>query len=139
MRTKQYKISLYDSDLDIIKKYQDELGMNRSEFVREAIRKYDISKNTNIVIELDENFLEKVIYHLAKIGNNINQIARIANTEKHIGKSNIEAILENQQEINKCVADAFETILKMKESGLIRSVKKLEIKDDDYKESFEEI
>ena len=60
MRTKQYKISLYDSDLDIIKKYQDELGMNRSEFVREAIRKYDISKNTNIVIELDENFLEKV-------------------------------------------------------------------------------
>ncbi|WP_307993106.1 plasmid mobilization relaxosome protein MobC [uncultured Clostridium sp.] len=139
MRNKQYKISLYDSDLDIIKKYQNELGMNRSEFVREAIRKYDISKNTNIVIELDENFLEKVIYHLAKIGNNINQIARIANTEKHIGKLDIDNILENQKDINKCVADAFETILKMKETGLIRSVKKLEIKDDNYKESFEEI
>ena len=42
MRTKQYKITLYDADLEVIEKYSKALKMNRSEFIREALRQYDI-------------------------------------------------------------------------------------------------
>lgn len=140
MRTKQYKITLYDADLEVIEKYSKALKMNRSEFIREALRQYDIKEGSNIILEFDENFFEKIIYHLAKIGNNINQIARIANTEKHVGNLNINNILENQKDIKQCISEAFNTIHEMKEAGLIKSVQKLKIENDDtYKESYEEI
>lgn len=40
-----------------------------------------------------------VLRHLAAIGNNINQIARVANGTGHIGKDDIDAIKSMQAQI----------------------------------------
>lgn len=67
------KISMDESLHQTSKEKAKELGISLSELVRQFL------KNGKVVEKKDDKAL---VYHLNKIGNNINQIARKINSEK---------------------------------------------------------
>ena len=70
---KYLKVGMEDSLHQISKDKAKEVGITLSEFVRQLL------KNGKVIEKNDDKI---IIYHLNKIGNNINQIARKINSEK---------------------------------------------------------
>ena len=60
-----------------------ELGMNQSAYVREHL----FSKNNKIYVFRN---VKTILSELRKIGNNINQIAKTANTQGYVNQSDID-------------------------------------------------
>lgn len=78
---------------------------NRSEFIRESIL------NNYIIINDDTN-LRELVYEVNKIGNNINQITKLANQSKEIGQEQMKALKEQTDEIRSLV---FHSLMKHNE------------------------
>lgn len=74
LTTEEKQKLLYNSKL---------MGITATEYILLCIRRKRI-------VVCDD--FPKLIYHLSKIGNNINQIAAIANTNKYISQSSIDEI-----------------------------------------------
>jgi soluble P-type ATPase len=72
--------------------------MNLSEYILHS------AKNSKIILVDD---LPKLVVEIIRIGTNINQIARVANAQKHVGKAHLQ-MLENdmakiQQQLNAII------------------------------------
>ncbi|MCD8215224.1 MAG: MobC family plasmid mobilization relaxosome protein [Clostridiales bacterium] len=81
-----------------IKEKMQKIGMtNLSEFVRLAVA-------VNPVVNLDMNAIYKLSYEMNRIGNNINQIAKMANTSKHIYKSDIDEVNAGLKQLNNFIS-----------------------------------
>jgi hypothetical protein len=80
------------------KRKADELNLSMSEMVRSSYTRIDAKVEKKVVHSADP----KLIFQLAKIGNNVNQIARILNQN---GESNLDNL-----EILKSIESALEDI-----------------------------
>ncbi|OSA97326.1 UNVERIFIED_ORG: hypothetical protein B2H98_08145 [Clostridium botulinum] len=65
------------------------------------------------IIKIDFSSLDNLAYEINKIGVNINQIARIANSDKHIYKSDIEYLREKQERIEEMLCNYYDIVLRL--------------------------
>lgn len=78
---------------------------NRSEFIRESIL------NNYIIINDDTN-LRELVYEVNRIGNNINQLTRLANQNKEVQSEEVGLLKEQVEEIRSLV---FHSLMKHNE------------------------
>lgn len=90
---------LSPKERDMVDKLKGDMTLQ--EFCRYAV----LNKK---IISLDE--LKEVKYQISKIGNNINQIARVANQVGIIGKNDIDSITEGFIEMTKSFRKAADII-----------------------------
>lgn len=90
---------LSPKERDMVDKLKGDMTLQ--EFCRYAV----LNKK---IISLDE--LKEVKYQISKIGNNINQIARVANQVGIIGKNDIDSITEGFIEMTKSFRKTADTI-----------------------------
>ncbi|MCD8214467.1 MAG: MobC family plasmid mobilization relaxosome protein [Clostridiales bacterium] len=75
----------------------NKLGMsNLSEFIR-------FCTTVNQIIQVDIHQFNELIYELNKIGINLNQIAKAANTSKNIYQSDVEEVKRQLAKLNKLI------------------------------------
>lgn len=102
------RVYFYLSDKELtqlnerLEKYPSE---NRSEFIRESIL------NNYIIINDDTN-LRELVYEVNRIGNNINQLTRLANQNKEVQSEEIESLKKQIEEIRSLV---FHSLMKHNE------------------------
>lgn len=72
---------------------------NRSAFIRDAVL------NNYLVIN-DDTHLRDLVYEVNKIGANINQVARLAQQNKHIEQEEIDVLKNHMTVIRKELYDA---------------------------------
>ncbi|SEI97591.1 mobilisation protein (MobC) [Alkalibacterium gilvum] len=78
---------------------------NRSDFIREAVL-------NNYIIVNDDTNLRELIYEVNKIGNNINQLTRLANKTKIVYSDDIENLKKQMNDINLLI---YKTLMKHNE------------------------
>lgn len=76
--TKQVSFYLKDEDLDLLKQKANKAGMNKSEYIRNAIKGNYIQQK--VIPEVNVELSKELKY----IANNLNQIARILNTDPEV-------------------------------------------------------
>lgn len=87
-RTENIKVRLTPSEKGRLQQIITEYGVrNLSEFIRSVL----LTGSYKVTNQKCENLQADTIYHLAKIGNNLNQIAHLANTR---GEVDIEVLEE---------------------------------------------
>ena len=93
-RTERINARLTPSEKEQVERIIAEHGVkNLSEFIRSVL----LTGEYKLISEECENLQADTIYHLAKIGNNLNQIARLANTRKELDI----AVLQELQKIRE--------------------------------------
>ena len=93
-RTERINARLTPSEKEQLERIINEHGVkNLSEFIRSVL----LTGSYKVTSKECENLQADTIYHLAKIGNNLNQIARLANTRKELDI----AVLEELQKIRE--------------------------------------
>lgn len=93
-RTENIKVRLTPSEKEQLQQVIAEYGAkNLSEFIRSVL----LTGSYNVTHEECENLQADLIYELNKIGNNLNQIARLANTRKELDI----AVLQELQKIRE--------------------------------------
>lgn len=88
-KTEKLLLRLTPTDKQNVSYHADLMGISVNEYISRCIRL------KRIVI--CENFPD-LIYHLSKIGTNINQIAAVANTNEYISVKNVEEVKSLMQE-----------------------------------------
>jgi len=74
------KFKCSDNDIFVLDTKMKLSGIkNRSEFIRKTI-------NDSVVVEIDKQYQQKMLYLLTNIANNLNQVAKHCNTKKEIDK-----------------------------------------------------
>ena len=99
-RRRNVKIEFYvdEEELNKITEKAQVMHLDRSKYMRKvAVDGY--------IIKQDYSHLDDMIYELNKIGNNINQIAKVGNANNHISSQDIKEIKENMNKIWDMVAD----------------------------------
>ena len=92
MRGRRIELRLSDSEYAEIKKQAEQAGMKRTQLIRQLIMGHEIRAKPA------EDYL-KLVREINAIGNNINQIAHIANTQKYVDKEQIKYIVEYLDDI----------------------------------------
>lgn len=91
-RSIKVSVRLNDSEHSRLKKQSELSGLSGEALIRSLIMGMDIKP-------IPPNQLGETLRQLSAIGNNINQIARVANGTGHIGKEEIDAIKAMQVQI----------------------------------------
>lgn len=105
-RTNRVVVDLSDKELKRLKeRLKDYRSTNRSEFIRESIL------NNYIIINDDTN-LRELVYEVNRIGNNINQLTRLANQNKKIEAEEIKGLKKQIEEVRSLV---FHSLMKHNE------------------------
>lgn len=102
-RTRKNRIAFYlsDEELNLIEEKLNHTNYtNRSDFIRENLL-------NNIILVNDYKYLRNLVGEINKIGVNINQIARVVNTNQSIYKEHIEVLLVKLDEIWKLIDEKF--------------------------------
>jgi len=112
IKLKQAKVNLYPDQHEILVRRAKENDTNISEYIRQKLElnldEKDIRKKYKEHKEVIEKVADqKLLYHLAKIGANLNQITRRINEKRYV--PNVE-VLQILVEVEK----AFDEIKKMK-------------------------
>lgn len=94
-QTKCIKVRLTENQLVFLNEKVKKTGISREAYLRKLIEGY-------VPNEQPSKELHEVIYQLRKIGNNMNQIARIANSTETI---NQELYKEQTAELSKQILD----------------------------------
>ena len=112
IKLKQSRVNLYPKQHELLKSLAKENGTNVSEYIRQKLN-LNVDKNqARKEYKEHAEVIEKVIdpklnYHLAKIGNNLNQITKKINKKEYVPPIEILEILAR-------VEQAFSDIEKMK-------------------------
>ena len=89
-------VRLTKQEKQIILKKSQACGMKMEPFIRKVVLGQEVK-------ERPPNEYVQLIREVNAIGNNINQIAHIANAEQHISKDKIELVLQLQNELIQLV------------------------------------
>jgi hypothetical protein len=96
-REKSLKFRVSDDEKILIYEQMEKLELtNFSQYSRQMLTK-------GKVIKKDYKELRDLISELGRIGNNINQIAKIANQTQHISENQVIRILEEEKKIQEIV------------------------------------
>lgn len=112
IKLKQAKVNLYPDQHEILVQKAKENGTNISEYIRQkldlTLDENDVRKKYKEHTEVIEKVIDpKLNYHLAKIGNNLNQITKKINSKKYVPSIEVLTILAK-------IEQAFEDLKKMK-------------------------
>ena len=91
-RQKSFHICLTDDEYAKLEKKAKETGLKKAQLLRGFITDNEIRAKPT------EDYL-KLVREINAIGNNINQIAHIANTQKYVDKEQIKYIVEYLDDI----------------------------------------
>lgn len=98
MREKRIELKLSDSEYAEIEKQAKRTGMTRTQLIRQLIM------GNQIRARPPEEYL-KLVRAINAIGNNINQIARVANAQKYVDREQIKHIVDYLDEIMEKVRE----------------------------------
>lgn len=108
-KSKPVGIRFTIDELELIDERAAQIGLERSKYLKKII----LENLSKVVIKIDFNSLDNLAYEINKIGVNINQIAHIANSEKHIYKSDIEYLREKQERIEDMLCKYYDVVLRL--------------------------
>ncbi len=94
---KELEEEALSNDTSIAQLIRDKLGIDLKDTPRSFQRSRKVRSDKKPVVKADPQLL----YHLAKIGNNLNQITKHLNKTKVIDSVVISSIIEIQQELKK--------------------------------------
>ena len=66
-----------------------------SSYARKAL----IERNITVISRFEVQAIKELSLELSRIGNNINQIAKVANSSSKVFKAEVHELLENQKEV----------------------------------------
>lgn len=95
IRRNQFKLSLSDVESELLKQKASEYGISRTDFLRQLIVSGGVQNRPKVDLEM----YGKIQYELNRIGNNINQIAYVANLNKAVDESKLDVIRKQLDEI----------------------------------------
>ncbi|WP_252249115.1 plasmid mobilization relaxosome protein MobC [Clostridium sp. VAP23] len=108
-KSKTIGIRFNMDELKVIEDKANLLNLKPSPFLKEII----LNNMTKVILKVDFSSLDNLAYEINKIGVNINQIARIANSDKHIYKSDIEYLREKQERIEEMLCNYYDIVLRL--------------------------
>ena len=88
VRDKTLGLRLTEDELNIINENANALGISRAEYIMRCV-------NGATMIRMDD--AHAILKELHKQGNNLNQIARVANTTGHIEREDIDDLLRSHK------------------------------------------
>lgn len=112
-KSKSIGIRFTTEELEIIDERATKVNLKRSEYIKECIW----GKSAQPILKIDFSSLDKVAYEINKIGNNINQMAYIANKEHQLYKSDMKYIREQQSHIEDILCDYYDVVLALQEKA----------------------
>ena len=92
---------LSEQEAEIFEQKCKQLGISKSEFIRNCILYGSTVKKT---LFSDER-ADRIIYEMNRIGNNINQIARFVNKDHSVGSDDYERIRKLVSALNDLLMD----------------------------------
>ncbi len=92
---------LSEQEAEVFERKTKQLGISKSEFIRNCILYGSTVKKT---LFSDER-ADRIIYEMNRIGNNINQIARFVNKEHSVGSDDYERIRKLVNALNDLLMD----------------------------------
>ena len=101
LRNRKLTIHLFDEELQLLEKKCQELGISKSEYIRNMILFGNPERNTNF----SEEEAQRLIFEVGKIGNNINQIARYVNMQKSVDGVDMKNLVEEFGELQALIAE----------------------------------
>ncbi|WP_312279733.1 plasmid mobilization protein [Oscillibacter sp.] len=101
MRKKQMIVRLLEEENEVLCMKAEEAQMSKAEYLRNVILYGAAHKTTYFSAENQK----KIIMEMSCIGNNINQIARIANSTKTVNQDEIESIETAVYDLNDLILD----------------------------------
>lgn len=101
-RVRDKKIEFYVTmdELKTIDKKASICKLDRSKYLRKSAME-------NQIINIDLSYLDKLIYEINKIGVNINQIAKVSNSNQYIYNSELKEINQYMDMIWKKISNVF--------------------------------
>lgn len=100
-RTKTIKVRLTEDELKSLNEKVKLSGLSRENYIRSLIEGHDIKA-------LPPDSFHTVIFHLRHIGNNLNQIARVANSS---GEIDTQQYMESVKSLNKEILEIRKRII----------------------------
>ena len=102
---KVYKVSFKLSETELLKLESDakKAGKNRSEYLRELVKN---SKGVDTTFAADRSFF---IRQITGIATNVNQIAKVVNTQGFAYSSDINGIKRDQEDIKRLMQEVLVT------------------------------
>ena len=104
------RVKLSDSEYDTI--WQKSLASNltlsdaiRSLIVFGCIKPDGLDEKSQVLVDKFNELLSQIVYEINRVGNNINQIAHIANTQKYVDREQIKHIVDYLDEIMEKVRE----------------------------------
>jgi len=94
-RTRKLNVYLLDEELAIFDAKADEAEMSKSAFIRNMIMFGEVHERTMF----SKKDTEALLYEVNRIGNNINQIAFRANSNKTIDERDFQNMYDNYMEL----------------------------------------
>lgn len=102
---KNYTVRLSDRELALLELKAELCGMKMSQYIRELI----LEGETVDVSRLEHR--RDIINQIARVGNNINQVAHMANATRSVSEHQIRILLDEMDEIKKLIREAREVWL----------------------------
>ena len=87
----QVRITFPNSDYTIIEEIATKQGLSVASFIRLAT--ISQAKNLHLFPKELEDKMKETVFNIRKIGNNINQIAKYSNEQRHTNPEMIESLL----------------------------------------------
>lgn len=110
-RTNKICFRLTDDELSVIREGSEKAGMTFSAFVRSKVLEPDR------VLQRDsekKKLFRDHIYEINRIGNNVNQVARVVNSKQFASSTDLKTIIEYLRKIEKLERELMEKLLEEK-------------------------
>ncbi|MDD3946214.1 MAG: plasmid mobilization relaxosome protein MobC [Clostridia bacterium] len=96
-RHREYRLCLFllEEEKVMLDKKADEAGMSKSELVRNLIM-YGAAHERH---KFSNEYAGKILYEINRIGNNLNQIAYVANSTKHFSRDEFDKMVKSYNDL----------------------------------------
>jgi len=79
---KQVKVNFQPDDFDKLTLLADDAELSKAEFIRKSVGDFSIPTSRKKKGKVNRNVDNQMLFEVAKIGTNLNQIAKYCNTKK---------------------------------------------------------
>lgn len=101
LRNRKLTIHLFEEEFQILEQKCTELGVSKSEYIRNMILIGNPVRNTNF----SEEEAQRIIFEIGKIGNNINQIAKYVNMQKSSDGVDISNLIQEFGDLQELISE----------------------------------